>query len=86
MQDFSSAGYWDDVYSSGKDGSGQDAVVEWHVEGEVLANVVEDLLGAPSAAGHDASILNVGCGTSSLWERYVRSESGSRDCTVQQSR
>lgn len=71
MNDFSSAGYWNQVYSSGKDGSGQDAVTEWHVEGEVLATAVEDLLGAPSATGHDAPILNVGCGTSSLWERCV---------------
>ncbi|CAN0489990.1 unnamed protein product [Ectocarpus sp. 12 AP-2014] len=76
MQDFSSSAYWNEVYSSGEDDSGQQAVSEWHVEGDVFVEEVERLLpaGGPSATMHTATgreevaVLNVGCGTSTLWE------------------
>ncbi|CAM9790646.1 unnamed protein product [Ectocarpus fasciculatus] len=73
MQDFSSTAYWNKVYSSGQDDSGQQAVSEWHVEGDVFVEEVERLLpaGGPSAtaAGREGvAVLNVGCGTSALWE------------------
>lgn len=80
MQDFSSSAYWNKVYSSGEDDSGQQAVSEWHVEGDVFVEEVERLLpaGGPSsatmhtAAGREeVAVLNVGCGTSTLWERWA---------------
>lgn len=77
MEDFSSSTYWDKVYTSGEDGSalGQEAVSEWHVGGEVMVEAVDRLLGGASGArddgGEELTILNVGCGTSTLWERWV---------------
>lgn len=76
MQNFSSTAYWNKVYSSGQDDSGQQAVLEWHVEGDVFVEEVERLLpaGGPSAtaAGREGvAVLNVGCGTSALWERWA---------------
>lgn len=79
MQDFSSSVYWNKVYSSGEDDSGQQAVSEWHVEGDVFVEEVERLLsaGGPSATAaagmhrEEVAVLNVGCGTSTLWERWA---------------
>lgn len=82
MEDFSSSAYWDKVYTSGEDGRsalgtlGQGAVAEWHVEGEVMVEAVGRLLGDASGAGvgEELAILNVGCGTSTMWERWVNWE------------
>lgn len=69
MQDFSSSAYWNKVYASGIDDSGQEAVAEWHVEGEVMADAVKRLVGDPAAGGVELALLNIGCGKSTLWER-----------------
>lgn len=69
MQDFSSSAYWNKVYISGVDDSGQEAVAEWHVPGEVMANAVKRLVGDPAADGQEKALLNIGCGQSTLWER-----------------
>lgn len=69
MENFSSSAYWNKVYTSGIDDSGQEAVVEWHVEGEVMANAVERLVGDPASGGEELTLLNIGCGKSTLWER-----------------
>lgn len=71
MQDFSSSAYWNKVYSSGVDDSGQEAVAEWHVEGEVMAKAVERLVGDPADGSEELTLLNIGCGRSTLWERWV---------------
>lgn len=62
MQDFSSSAYWDKVYA--EDPTAQST--EWHLDGEALIEPLEKLLGPPT---DDRAILNVGCGTSSLWSR-----------------
>lgn len=69
MQDFSSSAYWNKVYTFGVDDSGEEAVAEWHVEGEVMANAVKSLVGDPAAGGDEHTLLNIGCGKSTLWER-----------------
>lgn len=69
MQDFSSSAYWNKFYSGGDDVSAKEAVTEWHVNGEALIAPLERLLGSPSAS-EELAILNVGCGTSTLWARY----------------
>lgn len=71
MQDFSSSAYWNRVYASGKDGGGQEAVREWHVDGEVVVQTVERLVGSPSSTSEERAVLNVGCGQSTLSERQV---------------
>lgn len=73
MQDFSSSLYWDKLYT-GEDSSTNEAVVsEWHVEGDALVAPLVRLLGEPSeqGKGEELAILNVGCGTSTLWARCV---------------
>ena len=70
MQDFSSSAYWDKVYTCGIDDSGEAAVEEWHVGGEVMANAVKGLVGDPAAGREEElTLLNIGCGKSTLWER-----------------
>lgn len=69
MQDFSSSAYWNKVYTSGLDESGQEAVAEWHVEGDVMAKAVKRFVGDPTAGGEELTLLNIGCGKSTLWER-----------------
>lgn len=75
MQDFSSSAYWNEVYTSSEEGCsalGQEAVAEWHVEGEVMVEAVGKLLDVSDAGGREElAVLNVGCGTSTLWERCV---------------
>lgn len=72
MQDFASSAYWNKVYATGQDDSGQEAVEEWHVEGEVMANAVKRLAGDPPVQSEEPKLLNLGCGKSTLWERCVR--------------
>jgi len=69
MQDFSSSAYWNRVYASGEDDGGQEAVAEWHVDGEVVVQAVERLFGSPTS--EEFAVLNVGCGQSALSERQV---------------
>lgn len=69
MQDFSSSAYWNKVYTSGVDDSGEEAVTEWHVEGGVMANAVDRLVGDPASGTEEPTLLNIGCGKSTLWER-----------------
>lgn len=75
MQDFSSSLYWNKLYAGGDTRSSaaqEEAVSEWHVNGEALIAPLERLLGEPSASeSEELSILNVGCGTSTLWARCV---------------
>lgn len=75
MQDFSSSLYWDKLYARGESSSSaaqEEAVSEWHVSGEALIAPLERLLGDPSASeSEELAILNVGCGTSTLWARCV---------------
>ena len=74
MQDFSSPLYWNKLYGGGDSSSvvQEEAVSEWHVDGEALIAPLERLLGEPSASeSEELAILNVGCGTSTLWARCV---------------
>lgn len=75
MQDFSSSAYWNNLYLRGGDGSGdiaQQITAEWHLDGDALISPLERLLGSPAETpSEDVAILNVGCGTSTLWARSV---------------
>lgn len=75
MQDFSSSLYWDKLYAGGERSSSvaqEEAISEWHVCGDALIAPLERLLGEPSASeSEELAILNVGCGTSTLWARCV---------------
>lgn len=68
MQDFSSSAYWNKLYT-GEDDAAEEAVTEWHVTADALIAPLDRLLGYP-ADDKELEIMNIGCGTSTLWARY----------------
>ena len=80
MHDFSSSAYWNAVYASGEDESGQKAVAEWHVDGDVVVQAVERLVGIPPSRREEPAVLNIGCGKSTLSERQGPCDSSAVFC------
>lgn len=68
MQDFSSPAYWNELYGGEYDSAQEAGRAEWHVGAEALIAPLERFLGPPKPR-EELAILNVGCGTSTLWER-----------------
>lgn len=62
--------YWNHLYDDEGSAASEEAVTEWHVDGQAMLAPLERLL----PTDKELSILNVGCGTSMLWARCVLNE------------